>query len=88
MKPQETPRKKQRPGYFVRLSGSDDPRLLKLRLLTEIFEEGSFPLYTFDPGGGSYALFGKVEDCDPVLQELETLFGAENVVRRPRADNY
>ncbi|MBQ4365928.1 MAG: DNA polymerase III subunit alpha [Clostridia bacterium] len=86
VKPQEGPRKKQRPGYFVRLSGKDDPRLAKLRLLTEIFEEGRFPLYIFTPEGG-YALLGTVEDCDPVTRELETLFGPENVAHR-RADSY
>ena len=86
VKPQEGPRKKQRPGYFVRLSGKDDPRLAKLRLLTEIFEEGRFPLYIFTPEGG-YALLGTVEDCGQVTQELEALFGPENTAHR-RADSY
>lgn len=76
------PQKKQRTGLFIRLSGGDDPRLAKLRTLTEIFLEGQFPVYTFDPTAGKYSLFGTVEDCDPVLSELERVFGAENVVRR------
>jgi DNA polymerase-3 subunit alpha len=76
------PQKKQRTGLFIRLSGRNDPRLTKLRTLTEIFLEGQFPVYTFDPTVGKYSLFGTVEDCDPVLMELERVFGAENVVRR------
>ena len=80
--PAAPPQKKQRAGLFVRLSGKDDPRLVKLKLLTEIFLEGQFPVYTFDPTAGTYSLFGTVEDCDPVLSELERVFGEENVVRR------
>ena len=76
------PQKKQRTGLFVRLSGKDDPRLVKLKLLTEIFLEGQIPVYTFDPTAGTYSLFSTVEDCDPVLSELERVFGEENVVRR------
>ena len=76
------PQKKQRTGLFIRLSGRDDPRLTKLRTLTEIFLEGRFPVYIFDPTVGKYSLFGTVEDCDPVLMELERVFDAENVVRR------
>ena len=78
----EALRKKQRAGYFVRLSGGDDPRLQKLQLLADIFAEGQFAVYTFEPASGAYRLFGRVEDCPAVTQELKALFGEANVVRR------
>ena len=81
-RPDEAPKKKQRAGFFVRLSGKDDPRLEKLRILTAIFTEGQFPVYTFDPTSGKYSHFGMLEDCEPVLDELQLVFGAQNVARR------
>ena len=78
----EKPQKKQRAGLFVRLKSADDPRLEKLQTLTEIFSEGTFPVYTFDPGSGAYRFFGTLENCESVLRELQHQFGEENVVRR------
>ena len=76
------PAKKQRAGFFVRLRNAADPRLPKLQTLTEIFSEGTFPVYTFDPDSSTYRFFGTVENCDSVFFELQRLFGRENVVRR------
>ena len=66
----------------MRLKSADDPRLEKLQTLTEIFSEGTFPVYTFDPGSGAYRFFGTLENCESVLRELQHQFGEENVVRR------
>ena len=78
----DKPAKKQRAGFFVRLRNAADPRLPKLQTLTEIFSEGAFPVYTFDPDTGAYRFFGTVENCDSVFFELQRQFGRENVVRR------
>ncbi len=78
----DQPAKKQRAGFFVRLRNAEDPRLPKLQTLTEIFAEGMFPVYTFDPDSATYRFFGTLENCDAVFSELQRLFGSENVVRR------
>ena len=77
-----TPQKKQRAGMFVRLRRTEDESLPKLQTLTEIFSEGTFPVYTYDPDKNLYRFFGTVENCDSVFLELQHLFGKENVVRR------
>ena len=73
--------KKRRQGVFVRVKDKTDQRLLKLETLKKIFF-GSFPVYCFFEDTGKYELSGSLELSEPITDELEYIFGKENVAIR------
>ena len=75
------PQKKTRAGVFVRAASEADPKLEKLRLLTEIFE-GSFPVYLYTADTGKYRPFAHISPNEPLENELRHIFGEENVAVR------
>ena len=78
---EEKPASKKRTGVFIRAKSKEDIRLEKLVTLKKIFV-GSFPIYCYYESSGKYEHFGSLEMSEPVLGELENIFGKENVALR------
>ncbi len=78
---QVTPEKKRRSGIFVRVSGKTDPGLEKLKTLCEIFG-GGLPVYCYYRDSEKYERNGSLPVEDAVIDELEYVFGEENVAVR------
>lgn len=72
---------KKRTGVFIRVKSREDSRLEKLGTLKNIFD-GSFPVYCYYENSRKYEHFGTLEMSEPVLRELEYIFGEENVALR------
>ena len=72
---------KKRTGVFIRVKSGSDARLEKLETLKKIFT-GSFPVYCYYESSGKYVHSGSLEMSEPVLFELEHIFGKENVALR------
>ena len=79
-KPETQPRRG-RKGIFLRVESRRDPRLEKLKTLCEIFD-GTFPLYLFYADEEKYAPYATVAYHETVLDELQYLFGPDNVAVR------
>ena len=80
---EKTAAKKQRQGIFIRVASKSDPRLQKLEALKAIFCDGAcVPVYVFDSGSGKYGKGGLISVNKPLVRELETIFGKENVAIR------
>ena len=77
----EQPKKKKRTGAFIRVKDKADPKLNKLETLKKIFF-GAFPIYCYYEDSGKYELFGTIELSEPVIDELNFIFGNENVAVR------
>ena len=72
---------KKRTGVFIRVKSREDSRLEKLGTLKNIFD-GSFPVYCYYENSRKYEHFGTLEMSEPVLREIEYIFGEENVALR------
>ena len=80
---EKTAAKKQRQGIFIRVASKSDPRLQKLEALKAIFCDGAcVPVYVFDSESGKYGKGGLISVNKPLVRELETIFGKENVAIR------
>ena len=74
-------KKKKRSGVFVRIKDKSDPTLQRLETLKKIFP-GSFPVYCFFESSGKYEHCGFIDFSEPVKNELEFIFGEDNVAVR------
>ena len=74
-------KKKRRNGVFIRVKAKTDARLNKLETLKKIFT-GSFPVYCYFEDSGKYEHCGELELSEPVNDELEYIFGKDNVAVR------
>ncbi len=77
----EKSNKKKRIGAFLRVKSKNDERLKKLETLKKIFS-GSFPIYCYFEDSGKYENSGTFEISQPVIEELEYIFGDDNVAIR------
>lgn len=80
----ETGYKKKRSGIFIRLEEDDTAANEKLKTLLSIFE-GNVPVYLYHTDNKKYEFLGTeylTSPNKPMVNELERIFGKENVVVR------
>ncbi len=78
---EDAPKKKKRSGVFIRVKDKDDERLKKLETLKRIFP-GAFPVYCYFESIGKYEHYGALDFSEQVNDELEFVFGEDNIAVR------
>lgn len=81
MKNQDSEKKKQRKGIFLRVDSEQVAELSKIKTLLSIFQ-GDFPVYIFYKNSRKYEYISSVKLNEPMTKELKTIIGDENVVIR------